>query len=389
LNISNYQKEFRGLIVITIAFFAISLIYFSSVIIEEIKKREINTIDRYAKFIELVANSDDESINYFIDDILIKNHSIPVIVTDNNNKILDFKNIFKNEESFDEKVINKTLEAMKEKYKPIIINILDENDEKIDFQLVYYNNSNVLNILIYAPYFILFLTILIFLSIYLIFYYSNKSERDGLWTGLAKETAHQLGTPLSSLIGWNEYLRNNKNSDKTYISNEIDKDLERLKVITDRFSNIGSKPKLEKNNLKKSIKKSIDYLEKRLSLKVQTKLNLEEINTFFNEQLFSWVIENLYKNSIDSVGEKGNIQIDLYHKNNNIIIDFIDDGVGINRSDFTKIFNPGFTTKKRGWGLGLTLVLRIIRDYHKGKIFVLQSKKNIKTTIRIELKKYD
>ena len=231
MNISNYQKEFRGLIVITIAFFAISLIYFSSVIIEEIKKREINTIDRYAKFIELVANSDDESINYFIDDILIKNHSIPVIVTDSNNKILDFKNIFKNEESFDEKVINKTLEAMKEKYKPIIINILDENDEKIDFQLVYYNNSNVLNILIYAPYFILFLTILIFLSIYLIFYYSNKSERDGLWTGLAKETAHQLGTPLSSLIGWNEYLRNNKNSDKTYISNEIDKDLERLKVI--------------------------------------------------------------------------------------------------------------------------------------------------------------
>ena len=389
MNISNYQKEFRGLIVITIAFFAISLIYFSSVIIEEIKKREIYTIDRYAKFIELVANSDDESINYFIDDILIKNHSIPVIVTDSNNKILDFKNIFKNEESFDEKVINKTLEAMKEKYKPIIINILDENDEKIDFQLVYYNNSNVLNILIYAPYFILFLTILIFLSIYLIFYYSSKSERDGLWTGLAKETAHQLGTPLSSLIGWNEYLRNNKNSDKTYISNEIDKDLERLKVITDRFSNIGSKPKLEKNNLKKSIKKSIDYLEKRLSLKVQTKLNLEEINTFFNEQLFSWVIENLYKNSIDSVGEKGNIQIDLYHKNNNIIIDFIDDGVGINRSDFTKIFNPGFTTKKRGWGLGLTLVSRIIRDYHKGKIFVFQSKKNIKTTIRIELKKYD
>ena len=389
MNISNYQKEFRGLIVITIAFFAISLIYFSSVIIEEIKKREINTIDRYAKFIELVANSDDESINYFIDDILIKNHSIPVIVTDSNNKILDFKNIFKNEESFDEKVINKTLEAMKEKYKPIIINIFDENNEKIDFQLVYYNNSNVLNILIYAPYFILFLTILIFLSIYLIFYYSNKSERDGLWTGLAKETAHQLGTPLSSLIGWNEYLRNNKNSDKTYISNEIDKDLESLKVITDRFSNIGSKHKLEKNNLKKSIKKSIDYLEKRLSRKIQTKLNLEEINTFFNEQLFSWVIENLYKNSIDSVGEKGNIQIDLYHKNNNILIDFIDDGVGINRSDFTKIFNPGFTTKKRGWGLGLTLVLRIIRDYHKGKIFVLQSKKNIKTTIRIELKKYD
>ncbi len=387
MNISNYQKEFRTFLVITIALFAISLIYFSNIIIEEIKKREINTIDRYAKFIEIVANSENESINYFIDDILIKNHSIPVIITDSNNNILDSKNIFENNDNYNEDLINRSLILMKKKYKPIIINILDENEEKIDYQLVYYSNSKVLNILIYAPYFILFLTILILLSIYLIFYYSNKSERDGLWTGLAKETAHQLGTPLSSLIGWNEYLKNNKKADKKYVGSEIDKDLERLKIITDRFSSIGSKPKLQNRDLKISIKKSIEYLEKRLSSQIRTELNLEKIKTFFNEQLFSWVIENLYKNSIDSIGEKGNIQINLYTQNNNIVIDFIDDGIGIKRSDFTKIFNPGYTTKKRGWGLGLTLVSRIISDYHKGKIFVLQSKKNIKTTIRIELKK--
>jgi len=389
LNISNYQKEFRTLLVITIALFAISLIYFSNIIIEEIKKREINTIDRYAKFIEIVANSENESINYFIDDILIKNHSIPVIITDSNNKILDSKNIFENNDNYNEDLINRSLVLMKKKYKPIIINILDENEEIIDYQLVYYNNSKVLNILIYAPYFILFLTILILLSIYLIFYYSNKSERDGLWTGLAKETAHQLGTPLSSLIGWNEYLKNNNKVDKKYVGSEIDKDLERLKIITDRFSSIGSKPKLQNRDLKDSIKKSIEYLEKRLSSQIRTELNLEKTKTYFNEQLFSWVIENLYKNSIDSIGEKGNIQINLYRQNNNIVIDFIDDGIGIKRSNFTKIFNPGYTTKKRGWGLGLTLVSRIISDYHKGKIFVLQSKQNIKTTIRIELKKYD
>ncbi len=389
MNISNYQKEFRTLLVITIALFAISLIYFSNIIIEEIKKREINTIDRYAKFIEIVANSENESINYFIDDILIKNHSIPVIITDSNNKILDSKNIFENNDNYNEDLINRSLVLMKKKYKPIIINILDENEEIIDYQLVYYNNSKVLNILIYAPYFILFLTILILLSIYLIFYYSNKSERDGLWTGLAKETAHQLGTPLSSLIGWNEYLKNNNKVDKKYVGSEIDKDLERLKIITDRFSSIGSKPKLQNRDLKDSIKKSIEYLEKRLSSQIRTELNLEKTKTYFNEQLFSWVIENLYKNSIDSIGEKGNIQINLYRQNNNIVIDFIDDGIGIKRSNFTKIFNPGYTTKKRGWGLGLTLVSRIISDYHKGKIFVLQSKQNIKTTIRIELKKYD
>ena len=175
MNISNYQKEFRTLLVITIALFAISLIYFSNIIIEEIKKREINTIDRYAKFIEIVANSENESINYFIDDILIKNHSIPVIITDSNNKILDSKNIFENNDNYNEDLINRSLVLMKKKYKPIIINILDEKEEIIDYQLVYYNNSKVLNILIYAPYFILFLTILILLSIYLIFYYSNKS----------------------------------------------------------------------------------------------------------------------------------------------------------------------------------------------------------------------
>ena len=385
MNISNIQKELTWLIIITLLVFTVSLVYFSNMTIKEIKEREIRTIERYSKFIELVANSEVESANYFVDDILIENNSIPIIVTDSDGNIIEYKNISEPSESnlFDQ------LASMKKRYEPIKINILDKERNEVGYQLIYYNNSKVLDLLIIAPYFIISLTFLILLSIYLISLYSNKSERDRLWTGLAKETAHQLGTPLSSLIGWNEYLKSKKKVDKGFISNEIDKDLNRLKIITDRFSTIGSKPSLIDKDIKKTIIESIDYLKRRVSPNVKTKLNLETVNYNFNKQLFGWVIENLYKNSIDAIGKNGTVKIKLYEDKDSVIIDFIDDGIGINKSDFSKIFKPGFTTKQRGWGLGLTLVNRIISDYHKGRIYVKNSIKNVETTIRIELKKID
>lgn len=383
MNISNIQKELSWLTISTLLVFTISLVYFSNLIIEEIKEREIKTIEKYSKFIELVANSELETANYFVDDILIENNSIPIIVTNSDGKIIEYKNISEPTESN----LSDQIKSMKKKYEPIKINILDSKRKEIDYQLIYYNNSKVLDLIIIAPYFVLTLTFLILISIYLISYYSNKSEKDRLWTGLAKETAHQLGTPLSSLIGWNEYLKSKNKVDKKYISGEIDKDLNRLKTITDRFSTIGSKPSLNDKGIKKSIIESIDYLKKRVSPDLETKLNLEEVNYNFNKQLFGWVIENLYKNSVDAIGKNGRIEIKLYQNKYLVIIEFIDDGIGINKSNFSKIFTPGFTTKKRGWGLGLTLVYRIITDYHKGKIFVKNSIKNIKTTIRIELKK--
>lgn len=383
MNISNIQKELSWLTISTLLVFTISLVYFSNLIIEEIKEREIKTIEKYSKFIELVANSELETANYFVDDILIENNSIPIIVTNSDGKIIEYKNISEPTESN----LSDQIKSMKKKYEPIKINILDSKRKEIDYQLIYYNNSKVLDLIIIAPYFVLTLTFLILISIYLISYYSNKSEKDRLWTGLAKETAHQLGTPLSSLIGWNEYLKSKNKVDKKYISGEIDKDLNRLKTITDRFSTIGSKPSLNDKGIKKSIIESIGYLKKRVSPDLETKLNLEEVNYNFNKQLFGWVIENLYKNSVDAIGKNGTIEIKLYQNKYLVIIEFIDDGIGINKSNFSKIFTPGFTTKKRGWGLGLTLVYRIITDYHKGKIFVKNSIKNIKTTIRIELKK--
>ena len=276
---------------------------------------------------------------------------------------------------------------MRSQYDPIKISIYNENNKIISFQYIFYKNSDILNIIIIAPYYLFSFILLIFLSLYLIFYYSNTSEKDRLWTGLAKETAHQLGTPLSSLIGWNEYIKTNEKIDKEILTKEIEKDLNRLNIITDRFSNIGSKPKLINKDLKEVIEKSVEYLKKRVSKKINTVLKIKSIKCHYNELLFSWVIENLYKNAVDAVGEKGEIRIYLYGIKNKIFLDFIDDGIGIDKKNFQTVFNPGFSTKKRGWGLGLTLTKRIISNYHKGKIYIVKSIKNKETIIRIELNK--
>ena len=382
-----YHKKLNWLFIITIVIFIVSLLYFSKKIISDIKKRETSTIERYAKFIELVTNNEYDLVTLFADDILIENHSIPVIITDKQKNIIEHKNILKEGSKIINEIIEKEFSSMQNQYEPIKINIYNKKGDIVDFQFIYYKNSQILDIIIFAPYFISALTVLILLSIYLIFYYSNKSEKDQLWTGLAKETAHQLGTPLSSLIGWNEYIRSREKIDKKYISNEIEKDLIRLKIITDRFSGIGSKPTLKTKNLKNIITNNIDYLKKRISSEIKTSLNLKEINYEINEQLFGWVIENLYKNSVDAIGKNGDIIVNLFEENNKIIVEFSDSGLGIKKTEFKKIFNPGYTTKTRGWGLGLALAYRIISDYHKGIIYVKESIKNIKTTIRIELKK--
>ena len=277
------------------------------------------------------------------------------------------------------------IEKMRSEYDPIKISIYDENDKIISFQYVFYKNSDILNIIILAPYYLFSFILLIFLSLYLIFYYSNTSEKDRLWTGLAKETAHQLGTPLSSLIGWNEYIKTNEKIDKEILTKEIDKDLNRLSIITDRFSSIGSKPKFKNKDLKKVIENSVEYLKKRVSKKIKTIIKIKSIEYNYNELLFSWVIEHLYKNAVDAIGEKGEIKIYLYDIKNKIFLDFIDNGTGIDKNNFKTVFNPGFSTKKRGWGRGLTLTKRIINNYHKGKIFVAKSIKNKETIIRIEL----
>lgn len=385
--IKKNHKKIKWIVSITILLFIGSLIFFSQKIISKIKEREVATIKRYANFLEYISLSKNDSPDYYIDGIILENNHIPVIVTDSNYNIIDHKNIITNKnQSNKSKILEKTLSSMKSEYKPVEIIIYNANNIAIDKQFIFYKNSEILDIIILAPYYLFLFILIILASIYLNFYYSSLSEKDRLWTGLAKETAHQLGTPLSSLIGWKEYIKSkNFLSDKSIII-EIEKDLDRLKVITDRFSNIGSKPILKDQNIKELINNSINYIKKRISKNIKFKIVDENIYYPVNKELFSWVVENLFKNSVDALGESGEIKILLYKKSSKIIIDFIDNGSGIKFKDFKNIFNPGFTTKKRGWGLGLTLVYRIITNYHNGKIYVYKSIKNIKTIIRIEFK---
>ena len=385
------MKWIISLLVIISIVFSIGYV---NIIINDIKEREKNTIELYASSIEYLANyENDINTDFLIQEIVIRNKSIPVIITDKNNKIIDSKNIkLKNDYSLieKEKLLIKELSLMKGINDPIKIYLKNEKNKIIDYQFIYYKNSELLNILSFFPYIQIFVIVILSIIFYLIFSYSNKAEKNKIWVGLAKETAHQLGTPLSSLIGWVEYIKSKKIlKSKPEIISEIEKDIKRFTIITERFSNIGSKPKLEYVELIKLINKSIDYLKKRSSSKIifLIESSIKNVKFKINKELLGWAIENICKNSIDAIGEKGTIKIIINSKKNELLIDITDNGKGIEKNQFNNIFNPGISSKKRGWGLGLSLTKRIIEEYHNGKIFVLKSIKGIETTLRIILPK--
>jgi two-component system, sporulation sensor kinase D len=274
----------------------------------------------------------------------------------------------------------------------IIQKFANENDSinvivgKKVFQTIYYGNSPLLNKLKYYP-LALLLIIILFAAVVYFFYRSSKNAaQNKLWTGMAKETAHQIGTPLSSLVGWTEILKS-ENINPDYIV-EIEKDIDRLQTITDRFSKIGSLPTLKKVDIVAATKSSYGYLKARSSKLITFESNIpeNEILVNLNEQLFSWTIENLVKNAIDAMKGKGHLKLELTQLENQVFITITDTGKGIPKQQFTKIFEPGYTTKRRGWGLGLSLAKRIIEDYHNGKIKVLNSEIDKGATIQIMLK---
>ncbi|HMZ47284.1 MAG TPA: HAMP domain-containing sensor histidine kinase, partial [Chitinophagaceae bacterium] len=253
---------------------------------------------------------------------------------------------------------------------------------------VFYGESKLLKEVRYFPMIQLLVAGLFVLIIVATQYVSYKSTQNQVWAGLAKETAHQLGTPISSLQGWVEMLKEINGNEK--IVNEIDKDINRLLLISDRFSKIGSKPNMEEKNIIEQIENMIDYIKKRAGAKVFFKFdsnNETDLPVMISPPLFDWVIENLLKNALDAMDGKGNISVKIIDTASNIIIDVSDNGKGISKKNIGKVFKPGFTTKKRGWGLGLTLTKRIIEHYHKGQIFVQHSEPNIGTTFRIMLPK--
>jgi two-component system, sporulation sensor kinase D len=268
-----------------------------------------------------------------------------------------------------------------------------ENDSLVinlgadDKQYLHYRDSILLRKLIFFPYVQMGVIILFILVSYIAFSISRKAEQNEVWTGMSKETAHQLGTPISSLMGWMELLKQSSLDPETVA--EMQKDASRLEKIADRFSKIGSKPTLKERDLNRILADSLDYIRNRGSQNIEYLLDVPEkpIRAMINDTLFEWVIENLCKNAIDAIQDKGRVILHAVETGNNVIIDVEDSGKGIAKSRFKTVFKPGYTTKKRGWGLGLSLSKRIIESYHNGKIFVFSSDPGDSTVVRIILKK--
>lgn len=324
----------------------------------------------------------NDMFNIFISDITDNAVGAPVIIVDSiDNKVLAYGRLDSLDMQDKDYVANQ-LRVMQEEHFPIKVNYIDNNKAYI-----YYRGSDLLQKMRYFPVIQIIIFAFFFVIAYLLFSYARRSEQNQVWAGMAKETAHQIGTPLSSLMGWVELL---KLEEKPFIgTSDMESDIERLKTITERFSKIGSVPTLEPTDVVDVTRKTMRYLEKRFSSKFNFQILLpeREIVTPLNAALFGWVLENLTKNSIDAMTDQGSITVEMTEDDTNIFIDITDTGKGMPRSTFTQVFKPGYTSKKRGWGLGLSLAKRIIEDYHKGKIFVKNSVVGQGTTFRITLGK--
>jgi len=330
---------------------------------------------------EIATNLDLNASTVLPFAILETNTSIPMILVDESDAILSWENL-DDIKAKNPAYLKKQLAIMKRQNDPIVINYLENKT-----QYVYYRNSDLLNKLTYYPLALILILSLFLAVIYMMFTSNKVAEQNKLWTGMAKETAHQIGTPLSSLLGWIAILKVENISTK-YVD-EIENDVHRLNTIANRFSKIGSLPELKKHNVYNITKKTYDYLESRSSKQISFTFESEERELFsnLNIELFGWVIENLIKNAIDAMLGKGELSVQLTTDAKKIRIEVSDSGKGIPKSKFKKIFKPGYTTKKRGWGLGLSLSNRIIKDYHKGRIFVKKSEINKGTTFQIVLDK--
>jgi signal transduction histidine kinase len=356
-------------------------LWYTNNLVKKLANEEQKKIALWAKATSLVAHTDLESESLeFLFSVLQNNETVPVILVESDTTISMYRNLDTarvNQPLY----LERKLSEMMEENPPIEIPLSDNNK-----QYLYYSRSTILSSLIYYPW-IQLGVILIFIAVaYFAFSSSRKAEQNQVWVGLSKETAHQLGTPISSLMAWLEMLKLKKPDE--YLIGELEKDIFRLNIIAERFSKIGSPPILKPENLVKVIENSINYLKTRSSEKIIFHLHVDKHEIFvpLNTSLFEWVIENVCKNAMDAIGEKGEIRISIIPNSQFVFIDISDTGKGISKSKYKTIFKPGFTTKKRGWGLGLSLTKRIIEEYHKGKIFVAESDMGKGTTIRIILK---
>ncbi|MDR9456003.1 MAG: HAMP domain-containing sensor histidine kinase [Salegentibacter sp.] len=381
MNFTDERSFNRWFIVISCLVVVALVLWNTSIFFQSLKEDERAKMNIWAKAQQELDNATADSEIDLILEILNNNTSIPIIHTYADGQVAYTTNIDPSITQ-NEKRLRKYLTRIKDENEPIVIN-LGEGQE----QYIFYGNSPALNKLKYYP---IGLTLIGFLFIGVVYFFyttTKSSEQNKLWAGMAKETAHQIGTPLSSLIGWTEILKDEKVK-PSYIE-EMEKDIDRLKTITERFSKIGSAPLLTRTDIVEETNNTFDYLRTRSSNLINFQLIVPEESIYvnLNQQLYSWTIENLVKNAIDAMRGKGTLTIEIKQDSNWAYIDIKDSGKGVDKNKFKLIFEPGHTTKKRGWGLGLSLAKRIIEEYHRGRIKVAHSEINKGTTFRISLRK--
>lgn len=360
----------------------VTIVVASTILINFLRKEEIKRVDILVsalKFQQEVTPSLE--VQELILKIYSSNNTIPMIVLDRDDRPMVHKNIPQEIEN-DPVQITLLAKKMAKSYPPIEIKIPDGNN-----QFVYYDNSRLLNDLRYSPFILGFFILCYFLFSFWFLRTIKKTDEGYLWAGLAKETAHQIGTPLSSMIGWMEIMKlDNPESEGVY---EIEKDIERLRTISERFSKIGSVPELNDMNFNETIVENYNYLKTRISKKINFSLHLPTYTILVphNKILMSWVIENLVKNAVDAMKGEGTLDMYVFERNKNILIEVKDSGSGMTKQQARNAFKPGYSTKKRGWGLGLSLARRVIHEYHNGDIKISQTEVGKGTTFRITIRK--
>jgi nitrogen-specific signal transduction histidine kinase len=380
MQFSERRNLTRWFIIVSSFFIVVLILWNTYNFFQIFKNEERAKMEFWASAQKTLANANEFTDIELPFQIIQNNTTIPMIVTDSKDSIISHNNI---DEAIanDTAALKKYFNSIKNDNQPIKMQLSEKS-----YQLVYYGNSPLLNKLKYYPVALLLIIILFGAVVYNFYRATKMATQNKLWAGMAKETAHQIGTPLSSLIGWLEILKLDNVEESTIV--EIEKDITRLQTITDRFSKIGSEPVLEKRDIIEDTKNTVDYLQTRVSQQVNFYFKAPQHPVFveINPALHSWTIENLVKNAIDAMKGKGSLNIVISELEDMVKISISDTGKGIPKNQFTKVFEPGFTTKKRGWGLGLSLTKRIVQEYHKGKIKVAHSEIGKGTTMQISYK---
>jgi signal transduction histidine kinase len=382
MNIYINKRKYKIVIMAIAVVISIVSLAYSNYLVEKLSDQERQRVELYAEATRRFAQTTNMNEDLtFVSEVITKNENIPVILTDENDSIISHKNL--NEERAKSKAyLHKRFQQMKETHEPVIIDILNGKIQR----KVYYDDSTLLNMLFWFPFVQLgVFSVFVFMA-YMAFSSSRRAEQNRVWVGMSKETAHQLGTPISSLIAWVELMKVEMKCND--YAKEMSQDLSRLETIVERFSKVGAQPLLKQTSLNDSLVEAIEYMNRRTSNRISINYianGFENAVIPLNKALFSWVIENVIKNSVDAITGEGKIVVEISDEKKQIAVDITDNGKGIPRSKHKSVFQPGITSKQRGWGLGLSLAKRIINEYHRGNIFVKWSEPENGTTIRILL----